>query len=253
MRIRRRPSASMVVALLALFASLGGVGYAASQLPANSVGTAQLQDASVTNHKLLNASVGNFKLQFGAVGPRKLQNGAVGTDQINASQVQARVTGTCASSAVSAVSATGAVTCGSAPPQEYGASSAAPVTVPAGTTATPVAGEPLPGGSSYLVSANPYVHITNATAGQQVEVDCTLAVGPATTAIQTRIVEIGANADAQTSSIPLVVTAPSSTNSITASVGCTREFTGGTSPTVTVSSTVNAVQTAANTTAAAKR
>jgi hypothetical protein len=44
----------MVVALIALFAALGGVGWAATQLPANSVGTAQLQNASVTNHKLLN-------------------------------------------------------------------------------------------------------------------------------------------------------------------------------------------------------
>ena len=252
-RRRRRPSASMVVALMALFASLGGVGYAATFLPANSVGTAQLQNASVTNHKILNGSVGNFKLAFGAVGPRKMENGAVGSAQINSTQVQTRVTGTCTTGAVTSVTATGAVACNSAPGLEYDTGSAAPVNVPAGTTATAVASEALPGGSSYLVSANPYVHITGATAGQQVEVDCTLAVGPATTAVQTRswTLEIGANALPETNSIPLIATAPTSANSITATVACTREFTGGSSPTVTVSSNINAVQTASNTTVTA--
>jgi hypothetical protein len=250
-RLRRRPSPSMVVALMALFASLGGVGYAATFLPANSVGTAQLQNASVTNHKILNGSVGNFKLAFGAVGPRKLMNGAVGSAQINSTQVQSRVTGTCTAGAVTSVTSTGAVACNSAPGLEFDASSAAAVTIPAGTTATGVTSESLPGGSSYLVSANPYVHITGASAGQQVEVDCTLAVGPATTAVQTRswTVEVGPNALAQTNSIPLIATAPASANTITANVACTRAFTGGSSPVVTVTSNINAVQTAGNTTA----
>ncbi|MDQ6775552.1 MAG: hypothetical protein M3071_04870 [Actinomycetota bacterium] len=247
----------MVVALVALFAALGGVGYAATFLPAGSVGTAQLQNASVTNHKILNGAVGNFKLAVGAVGPRKLQNGAVGTAQINTSEVQARVTGTCASGAVTSVTSAGAVACNAAPGLEFDTSSATPVTVPAGTTATPIASESLAGGSSYLVSANPYVHITGASAGQGVEVDCTLAVGPATTAVQTRswTTEIGPGALAQTNSIPLVVTAPSSTNSITATVACTRTITGtstGTStPAVTVTTNINAIQTASNTTTAA--
>jgi hypothetical protein len=245
----------MVVAVLALFASLGGVGYAATQLPPGSVGTAQLQNASVTNHKILNGAVGNFKLASGAVGPRKVINGAIGTDQINSGQVQARVSGTCSSSAITSVTATGTVACGSAPPQEYDTSSPSPVTLPGGATATAITSEPLAGGSSYLVLASPYVHLTGVSPSQQVNVTCTLAVGPATTALQTRswTVETGANGFAETSSIPLVVTVPSSTNSITASVACTRSFTGATSPTVTVSSNINAVQTAANTTAAAAR
>jgi hypothetical protein len=252
MRTRRRPSASMVVALLALFASLGGVGYAATFLPAGSVGTTQLRNGSVSNAKIQNGSVGNFKLAFGAIGPRKMENAAVGLTQINTSEVQARVTGACAAGAISSVTATGTVTCSAATPQEFDTSSASPVTVPAGTTATPITSESLAGGSSYLVLANPYVHLTNATAGQQVEVDCTLAVGPATTAVQTRswTVEIGANAVDQTNAIPLEVTAPSSANTISANVSCTREFTGGTtSPTITVTSNINSLQTAANTTA----
>ncbi|MDQ6804165.1 MAG: hypothetical protein M3065_04200 [Actinomycetota bacterium] len=256
-RLRRRPSPSMVVALMALFASLGGVGYAATSLPAGSVGTAQLRDASVTNHKILNGSVGNFKLSFGAVGSRKLANGAVGTAQINTSQVQSRVTGTCTSGAVTSVTVTGAVACNTAPGLEYDTSSAAPVPVSAGTTPTGVTSEPLPGATSYLVTANPYVHIIGASAGQQVQVDCTLAAGPATTATQTRswTVEIGPNGLAQTNSIPLVVTAPSSTTSITAGVACTRTITGtGTgTPAVTVATNINAIQTAGNTTTAQTR
>jgi hypothetical protein len=240
----------MVVALTALFASLGGVGYAATFLPANSVGTAQLQNASVTNHKILNGSVGNFKLAFGAVGPRKMANGAVGTAQINSTQVQARVTGTCTGGAVTSVTSTGAVACNPAPGLEFDTSSASAVTVPAGTPATVIASEPLPGGSSYLISANPYVHITGASAGQQVQVDCTLAVGPASTAVQTRswTVEIGPGGLPQTNSIPLVVTAPASANSITADVACARSSTGASSPIVSVASNINAVQTASNTT-----
>jgi len=254
-RLRRRPSASMVVALIALFAALGGVGYAATYLPAGSVGTNQLQNASVTNHKILNGSVGNFKLATAAVGPRKMENGAVGTAQINSSEVQERVTGTCTAGAVTSVTSTGAATCGTAPGLEFDASSAKAVTVPTGTTATGIASEPLPGGSSYLVLASPYVQISSATAGQQVTVTCSLAAGPATTAVMSRswTVEIGPNGLAQTNSIPLEVTAPSNATSITAGVVCTQSSTGTTAPTVTVSSNINAVQTASNTTAAAAR
>lgn len=60
--IRRRPSASMGVALLALFISLGGVGYAKLTLPQRSVGTPQLRDRAVTGRKLANSSVGNGKV-----------------------------------------------------------------------------------------------------------------------------------------------------------------------------------------------
>ena len=254
-RLRRRPSAAMVVALIALFAALGGVGYAATYLPANSVGTAQLQNASVSNHKILNGSVGNFKLATAAVGPRKMENGAVGTAQIDSSEVQTRVTGSCTAGAVTSVTSTGAVACGTAPGLEYDTSSTTPVTVPAGTTATAIASEPLPGASFYLVTASPYVHITNASAGEQVEVDCTLAAGPTTAAAETRswTIEIGPNGLPETNSIPLEVTAPSNANSITTGVACTNEFTGGSSPTVTVTSNINAIQTASNTTAAALR
>jgi hypothetical protein len=244
---RRRPSASMAVSVVALFVALGGVGWAATTLPANSVGTAQLQNASVTNHKILNGSVGNFKLAFGAVGPRKMENGAVGTSQINANQVQARVTGTCSAGAISSINNAGKVQCVSAPPQEFGGSTTTPVTVPSGTTATPITSKSLPGASSYLVFASPYVQITaSSSPPQAVEVDCTLAVGPTATATQTRSYTVELGADDQASSIPLVVTAPSNPNAITATVSCSKKFSGSPEPKVAVSTTINAIQTAGN-------
>jgi hypothetical protein len=237
----RRPSASMAVSTLALFASLGGVGYAATSLPSGSVGSDQLHTGAVTNSKIKN----------GAVGHGKLATGAVGKIQINSSQVQARVTGACSAGAIASVGNGGAVTCAATLPKEFDTSSASPVSVPAGTTATTIATESLAGGSSYLVQADPDISVTNASDDQHVQVTCTLAVGPATTAQESRTwqIETGDHGDDQENSIPLVVTAPSSANSITANVTCTRAFNRGSSPTVTVSSNINALQTASNTTA----
>jgi len=49
---RRIPSPAMVVACLALAVALGGTGYAAIKLPANSVGTVQLKKGAVTGAKV---------------------------------------------------------------------------------------------------------------------------------------------------------------------------------------------------------
>lgn len=251
MHVRRRPSASMIVSMAALFVSLGGVGYAATTLPSGSVGTGQLQNGAVTYGKIANQAVGNWKLAFGAVGAKKIANGAVGKGQINTNQVQERLGGTCATGAIASVSSTGAVTCATTLPQEFDATSAHPVTIAPGTTATTVASEALNGGSSYVVFANPEVHVTNASDEQQVTTTCNLSVGPTTTAQQTRAwtTETGSDGDSQEDTIPLVVTAPSSANSISATVSCTSTDNGGTSPTVTVLSNINALQTASNTTA----
>jgi hypothetical protein len=55
--LRRRPSASMIVSMLALSIALGGTGYAASQLPAKSVGTKQLKAGAVTSAKVADKSL----------------------------------------------------------------------------------------------------------------------------------------------------------------------------------------------------
>ena len=65
-RLRVRVSPALVVALTALFVALGGTGYAVSQLPANSVGTAQVKD-----HSLLRKDFKRGQLLRGPVGPRK--------------------------------------------------------------------------------------------------------------------------------------------------------------------------------------
>src|SRR5207248_2767105 len=51
------PSPAMAVACLALLVALGGVGYAAVKLPANSVGTAQLKKDAVTGLKVRNGTL----------------------------------------------------------------------------------------------------------------------------------------------------------------------------------------------------
>ena len=53
----RRPSPAMVVACTALAISLGGVSYAATSLPRNSVGSAQLKPNAVNSAKVANGSL----------------------------------------------------------------------------------------------------------------------------------------------------------------------------------------------------
>lgn len=83
-RIRRRvvgiardrtPRASTVIALVALAVALGGTGYAATLLPAGSVGTAQLANGAVVSAKVKNGSLraadfARGQLPAGAQGPQ---------------------------------------------------------------------------------------------------------------------------------------------------------------------------------------
>ena len=55
--IRRRPSPSMTVALLALVLALGGTSYAAVKLPKNSVGADQIKANAVTGAKIKDRSL----------------------------------------------------------------------------------------------------------------------------------------------------------------------------------------------------
>jgi hypothetical protein len=71
---RHRPSPAMVIASLALLVALGGTGYAAIVLPANSVGTPQLKRNAVTSLKVKNGSLlkADFKagqIPAGPAGP----------------------------------------------------------------------------------------------------------------------------------------------------------------------------------------
>jgi len=57
----------MIVALIALFVALGGGAYAATTLPRNSVGTAQLKDGAVTARKLHNGAFTAEKIAYGSL------------------------------------------------------------------------------------------------------------------------------------------------------------------------------------------
>jgi hypothetical protein len=72
--LRHRPSPAIVVACVALLLALGGVSWAATALPRNSVGTAQLRNNAVTsskvrNHSLLRADFKSGQVPRGPAGP----------------------------------------------------------------------------------------------------------------------------------------------------------------------------------------
>jgi hypothetical protein len=79
--LKQRPSPSMVVAFTALLVALGGTGYAATQLPKNSVGKKQLKKNAVVSSKVKNGSLlgRDFKagqLPRGLPGPKGDQGSA---------------------------------------------------------------------------------------------------------------------------------------------------------------------------------
>lgn len=93
--VRRKPSAGLVVALVALFIALGSGGaYAAFKLPNNSVGSQQLKNHSVGPAKLttwVNAQLNKAsKLNTGKGG----SNGADGTNGTSGTQGQSGSAGT---------------------------------------------------------------------------------------------------------------------------------------------------------------
>jgi hypothetical protein len=70
-----RPSPALVVAVLALFIAMAGTGYAAFELPANSVATAQLRDDAVTRSKLADHSVSTAQLAHNSATRNRLSAG----------------------------------------------------------------------------------------------------------------------------------------------------------------------------------
>jgi trimeric autotransporter adhesin len=235
--VRRRPTASLVISVVALFVALGGVSYAAFQAPPGSVGTLAIKNGAVTNPKIRNLAVNFNKIAYGTVGIRR----------INIDQVQTRVYGNCSGStgAIGSINNVGKVTCNSTLPDELGTSSSA---VAVNSTASTVVTRALPSGASYLVFANPYATITGTAAGQQVQVACTLSADGASTT-RTISAEVGASTRTIEQAIPIVLPAPSPGPSAgTAALSCTQTSTPATpAPTVSVQSTLNAIQTASNT------
>jgi hypothetical protein len=76
----RSPSPSVVVALVALFVTLVGTGYAAFSLPKDSVGSKQLKKGAVSTAKIKNGAVTKAKLNVtGVTVPNALHADAAST------------------------------------------------------------------------------------------------------------------------------------------------------------------------------
>jgi hypothetical protein len=232
--LRRRPSAPMVVSLVALFMSVGGVGYAAISLPADSVGSTQIRDEAVTYKKIRPNSVGavrladrgvtNSKLRDGSVSYKKIQARAVGKVRANLDQLQARIATACAAgSAIGAVDNAGKPTCSF--PAQVGVNEKAAAAV--GATAAAINSVALPAGSNYLVFANPGVTVTAGSGN--VTVTCTLTDG---TSAQSRSMTVPTAGGS--GSLALQITGGAGT----ASVSCSA--TGGTG-TASATSAINAL------------
>lgn len=74
-RLRRHASPPMVVACLALFVALGGAGYAATSLPAGSVGAAQIQRNAVTTPKIAAGAITGAKVKDHSIAAADLSRG----------------------------------------------------------------------------------------------------------------------------------------------------------------------------------
>ncbi len=79
---RLRPSPAMVVALIALFVSIGGVGYAASK-----IGTDDIKNKAVTKPKIDKQAVTSNRIADLTVKTKKLADGAVNTDKLGGQSV----------------------------------------------------------------------------------------------------------------------------------------------------------------------
>ena len=237
--VRRRVSAPLVVSFLALFVALGGAGWAAFRLPPHSVGNAQLQ----------NFSVGNAKLKPNSVGAAKIIPGAVGARQVDPTQVQLRLTSGCLRGAMQSISVSGNVTCTPVLPNEYGTTAASTPVGTGNAFTTLIAGEQLGGGASgstYLVLGNVQWTVSGTPPGpQSVDLKCTLQ-GSGTSTGES-IAELDANRTVQAGTIPIV--APATITGSHGNVLITCGYTAqpaAPAPTVTVTATLDALQTAAN-------
>ena len=83
-RLRRlRPTPALVVAFVALFAAMGGLGYAATKLKPNSVRAKNIKPGAVTGDKLADGAVTTPKFAADAVAPNAA-NAANATNAVNA-------------------------------------------------------------------------------------------------------------------------------------------------------------------------
>ncbi len=91
-RIRSRLTYANVMATVAVFMVLTGVGFAIAALPKKSVGKRQLKNGAVTTKKLRISAVTSPKIKKGAVGRSDIASAAVNTGKIsNQSVTRAKI------------------------------------------------------------------------------------------------------------------------------------------------------------------
>ena len=83
-RLRKRLSYANVIASLALFIALGGVGYAATIAAKNSVRSSSIKNGQVKSVDIANNAVTSSKIKNGGVGNRDLAPGAVNATKLSA-------------------------------------------------------------------------------------------------------------------------------------------------------------------------
>jgi hypothetical protein len=74
--LRARPSAGLIISIIALIVALGGTSYAAFRLPTNSVGTKQVKNAAVTGPKIARGAITRSKLNLATLGTVPSANNA---------------------------------------------------------------------------------------------------------------------------------------------------------------------------------
>ena len=88
-RVRARLSFANVTSVLALFVALGGTGYAAVVLPANSVDSRELRTNAVGKSEIRAGVVGASELRRDSVRPSEIRAGAVRVDEVAANAIGA--------------------------------------------------------------------------------------------------------------------------------------------------------------------
>lgn len=132
-KLLRKLSYSNVVASISLFIALGGVSYAALNLPKRSVGTEQLKPQAVSTVKIKDEAITTAKIQDGAVGGAKVDASTLGQvpSAVHASNADRADLATRAASAGIAEEAGNAETLAGAPPASYGTALMSHTPIPA--------------------------------------------------------------------------------------------------------------------------
>jgi len=99
-RITTRPTPALVIACIALFAAMGGFGYAAATMKPNSVRTKNLRNGAVTTDKIADGAVTTQKLSPDAVTPNAANaanagNATNATNALNAEKLGGVAPGGC--------------------------------------------------------------------------------------------------------------------------------------------------------------